>query len=112
MTLEDVLVHLQGDILTPDMRRSTPLSGVFASDLMSDVLAFAHSGTLLLTGLANIHVIRTATLADIAAVIFVQGKRPAHDIIEEARKNALPLATTPFPMFEACARVSTLLDGR
>jgi hypothetical protein len=112
MTLDDVLVRLQGDILTPGVKTAHRFSRVFASDLMSDVLAFAHSGTLLLTGLANIHVVRTATLADIAAVVFVQGKRPADDIIAEALKNDLPLASTPLPMFEACTRMGALLDGK
>lgn len=112
MTLDDVLIRLQGDILTPGLQTAHRFSRVFASDLMSDVLAFAHSGTLLLTGLANIHVVRTATLADIAAVIFVQGKRPADDIIAEALKNDLPLASTPLSMFEACTRMGALLNGK
>jgi hypothetical protein len=78
---------------------------------MSDVLAFADPGSLLLTGLVNSHVVRTSCLADVAAVVFVQGKRPDHGILEQARANSLPLITTRLPMIEACSRIAGLFQG-
>ncbi len=76
-----------------------------ASDLMSDVLAFAKSGTLLLTGLVNPQVIRTAELSEIAAICFVRGKKPQKDAVDLARRKEIPLLATHYSMFEACGRL-------
>jgi len=104
-TLKDVLALLQGDLLTPAGSLELEFSNVFASDLMSDVLAFISPGSLLLTGLVNSHVIRTADLADVAAVVFVQGKRPSAEVVREACEKNLPIISTACSMFEACARI-------
>lgn len=106
MTLKEAVTLIDGDLLTAENGLNIEFSNVFASDLMSDVLAFIEAGSLLLTGLVNAHVVRTASLADVAAVIFVQGKRPAAEIVAEARRNNLPLASTALAMFEACQRLA------
>jgi len=105
VTLKDVLTRVEGELLTPGTSLDGLCPKVFASDLMSDVLKSAEPGSLLLTGLANVHVIRTCSLADMAAVVFVQGKRPDPASIEQARANGLPLIATRLPMFEACSRL-------
>ncbi len=102
MTLKEMMSLLGGDLLTPGINLDLECSKIFASDLMSDVLAFMDPGAILLTGLANTHVIRTACVADVAAVIFVQGKRPDDETIEQAVANGLPLISTSLPTFEAC----------
>ncbi len=77
----------------------------FASDLMSDVLAFATEGSLLLTGLTNAQVIRTAEMLDICAVLFVRGKRPQPEAVQLAAAKGIPLLTTPYILFETCGRL-------
>lgn len=72
-----------------------------ASDLMSDVLAFSRSGSLLLTGLVNVQTIQTAHIAEVDAVVFVRGKRPDQSIISVAKEKRVPLLGTPFSMYEA-----------
>jgi predicted transcriptional regulator len=74
-------------------------------DLMSDVLAFVKSGSLLLTGLTNPQVIRTAEMADIKVVCFVRGKKPDKETVELAKSKNIPLLSTTLPMFEACGRL-------
>ncbi len=106
IVLKDVLALLGGELLTPDACLETVCPKVFASDLMSDVLASAEPGSLLLTSLANSHVISTCTVADLAAVVFVRGKRPLAAVVEEARAKRLPLITTAMSMFEACSTLA------
>jgi hypothetical protein len=108
VTLKDVLARVDGEMLTPGSPLDIPCPKIFASDLMSDVLTSAAPGSLLLTGLANPHVIRTCSVADLAAVIFVQGKRPDAAVVEQALAKGLPLAATRLPMFEACLRLAGL----
>lgn len=72
------------------------------ADLMSDVLAFTKGKTLLLTGLTNCQVIRTAELIDLIGLVFVRGKRPGEDVIRMARENHLPVLLTQLPLYETC----------
>ncbi len=110
IVLKDVLALLDGEVLTPGSSLEIKCPRAFASDLMSDVLTSAAPGSLLLTGLANAHVVCTCSLADIAAVVFVQGKRPDPGVVDEALSKGLPLLATRLPMFEACARLGTLFE--
>jgi hypothetical protein len=112
ITLKDIMTGINGELLTPESPLGLVCPGVFASDLMSDVLTSAEPGSFLLTGLANPHVISTCSVADMAAVVFVQGKRPGADVLEQARAKGLPLIATKLPMFEACSRISALFGGR
>jgi len=71
----------------------------FGSDLMSDVLAFVKTGTILLTGLVNSQVIRTAEMADVTAILFVRGKVPDQDVIDLAKENSIAILTTNYTLF-------------
>ena len=106
IVLKDVLALLEGEFLTPACPLETVFRKVFASDLMSDVLTSAEPGSLLLTGLANAHVVCTCSVADLAGVVFVQGKRPAPDVVTEAGTKGIPLIATRMTMFETCARIA------
>ncbi|MFP4662277.1 MAG: hypothetical protein ACLFPF_08800 [Halanaerobiales bacterium] len=72
------------------------------ADLMSDVLAFSQEKTLLLTGLTNPQVVRTAEITDIKIIIFVRGKRPPLDTVELAREKEIALYLSGKPLFECC----------
>ena len=71
-------------------------------DLMSDVLAFSKDHSILLTGLCNPQVIRTAEMLDIVCVIFVRGKKPDETILEMAKERNLVILETGHRMFSAC----------
>jgi predicted transcriptional regulator len=106
MVLKDILVLVNGELLTPEMDLGIECPGFFASDLMSDVLTFINPGSVLLTGLINPHAIRTACLTDVTAIVFVQGKRPDMKTIDEAREKNLPVISTGLSMFEACSKLA------
>ena len=72
------------------------------SDLMSDVLAFVKEQGLLLTGLQNLQVVRTAEMMDMEAIVFVRGKIPNGEMIAAAERMEMVLMTTELPMFTAC----------
>ncbi|MBE6022757.1 MAG: hypothetical protein E7231_05935 [Cellulosilyticum sp.] len=71
-------------------------------DLMSDVLAFAKEKIVLLTGLINLQVIRTAEMLDIKAIVFVRGKQPTQDMIDLANERGIVLLSTLMPLYPAC----------
>jgi hypothetical protein len=79
------------------------IRGVCGADLMSDVLASSRPKAVLLTGLTNPQVVRTAQIAEFRAIIFVRG--PQAETIDIATQEKMPLITSPFGMFELCGRL-------
>ncbi len=74
----------------------------FGCDLMSDVLAFVNTDTVLLTGAVNPQVIRTCEVVDIHVIVFVRGKKPSEDIIELANCADITLLGTDHSLYDAC----------
>ncbi|GEM_PF-104807 len=104
-TLKEIAEILEGEILNEGDRRDEKVTLAGASDLMSDVLAFMHTGSLLLTGLKNPQVVRTAEMADLCGVVFVRGKHPDEETLSLAKTKGLPLLKSRFTMFESCGRL-------
>ena len=75
------------------------------SDMMSDVLAYVKDQAVLLTGLVNSQVIRTAEMMDMRAILFVRNKQPNEEILALAEQFGIVVMSTPLHMFEACGRV-------
>jgi predicted transcriptional regulator len=107
MTLAEVKKILDADVIVGEDRLDMVVGRAFAADLMSDVLAFAKEGSILLTGLTNPLVVRTADTLDLRVIVFVRGKRPAPDAIKLAKEKNIPLLATRFIMFESCGRLFT-----
>lgn len=72
------------------------------SDMMSDVLAYVKDQAVLLTGLVNSQVVRTAEMMDMKCIVFVRSKLPTEEMIELARESGIVILTTSKRMYEAC----------
>jgi predicted transcriptional regulator len=105
MKLTDVISIVEGDVLSSKIDPDIEIKCVAAADLMSDVLAFAEPGSVLVTGLCNPQVVRTAEMADIVAIVFVRGKIPPLETIELAEEKGIPLVATCYTMFEMSGRL-------
>ena len=105
MILEDIRKILEAEVIVGDELINRDVKMACGCDLMSDVLSFVKSGALLLTGLTNPQVVRTAEMADLAAICFVRGKRPDTETIEMAKSKDIPLLTTHLLLFESCGRL-------
>lgn len=105
MKLKDIERILGAEVIARADLLENDIEMACGSDLMSDVLSFAKSGSLLLTGLTNPQVVRSAEMAELAAICFVRGKKPDRETIEMAESRNIPLLTTPLPMFESCGRL-------
>ena len=100
MKLLEIIKIVNGKILTNKVNLDIENTSCGASDLMSDVLAFVKPSSLLLTGLVHPQSIRTAEMADLAAIIFVRGKTPGQDTIDLAEELRIPLIASPYGMYE------------
>jgi predicted transcriptional regulator len=105
MKLTELIKLVQGEVLTRGVNLEREVKGGCGADLMSDVLAYSQPDAVLMTGLCNKQVVRTAQMADVAAVVFVRDKQPNDDTIQLANETGIPLITTMLGMFEACGRL-------
>lgn len=106
MKLKEVQKVLEANVLTPDMPwEDMEVHSACGSDLMSDVLAFVKDQGMLLTGLVNPQVIRTAEMMDIRVIAFVRGKVPTCEVLELAKSMDMAVFTTEFPLYTACGRL-------
>jgi predicted transcriptional regulator len=103
--LTQIIDMVGGTILTKKARLDLEILSCGASDLMSDVLSFMKPGSLLVTGLVNSQSVRTAEMADLAAIIFVRGKTPGSEAVDLADELGIPLAASPYSMYEMCGRL-------
>ena len=105
MTVAEAVSLLEGQFFCGKEGGDQEILSACGADLMSDVMAFVKERVLLLTGLVNPQVIRTAELLDIHAVIFVRGKSPSADMVEMAAESDIILAGTKHPMFVSCGKL-------
>lgn len=105
MTIRDLATLLEARVLCGEEKLDLEVSSGFASDLMSDVLAFVNDKTVLITGLTNVHVMRTCEMLDIQCVVFARGKVPSEEILEEARDLDIVVLTTHYTCYNTCGRM-------
>ena len=102
MKIRTIAELLNAKVLCGEDRLDNDVTSACGSDMMSDVLAFVKDQSVLLTGLVNAQVVRTADMMDMVCIVFVRGKDPGAEIIELAEDRGIVLMKTPLRMFTAC----------
>ena len=103
MTVNDIAKILNAEAFAcSELMESTEIHSACGSDMMSDVLAYVKDQAVLLTGLVNPQVIRTAEMMDMVCIVFVRSKRPTPEMIELAKESGIVLLCSDKRMYEAC----------
>ena len=102
MTVEDVRAALGARVLVGEEHLDREVRTACGSDMMSDVLAFANPHCVLLTGLCNPQVIRTAEMLDVSCIVFVRGKPLDSEILNLARTKDMCVLHTEKGMYTTC----------
>lgn len=106
MNLKQIAEILNAEIVSGrDKLESTEIPNAYACDLMSDVLAFCPPGAILLTGLTNIQIVRTAQMLDLPAIVFVRGKKPLEETVALAKENSIPILLVRNSLYESCGKL-------
>ena len=105
MKISTIQELLHADVLVGEERLGDHVYSACGSDMMSDVLAFVKEQAVLLTGLVNPQVVRTAEMMDMHCIVFVRGKRPGLDMIELAEERDMVMLCTKMEMFTACGKL-------
>ena len=104
MLLSEVREILKADILTGEENLDREVTSACGSDFMSDVLAYVKNQALLLTGLVNPQVVRTADMMDMKCICFVRGKMPDESVLELARERDIVIMCSPMRLYTAGLR--------
>ncbi|MEN8153345.1 MAG: ATP-binding protein [Acidobacteriota bacterium] len=104
--LNDIKNSLQAEVIVGKNSLDKKISGIYASDLMSDVLAYGKPGSCLLTGLNTIQAAISSYMAEFKAIIFIRGKSPGKDICKFGTDKELVILSTKADMYEACIKIA------
>ena len=105
MELKEIRDVLGAEVLCGEDCLGKEVKKACGSDLMSVVLSFVKSDSLLLTSLTNSQVVRTAEMAEIGAICFVNNERPREETIKLADEKKIPLLATKQLMYECCGQL-------
>ena len=101
MELREIAELLKARVLSSEHMLETEVRNAFCCDMMSDVLAFATNQSVLITGLLNPQVVRTAMMLDMHCIVFIQGKEPTPEIVSLAEANDIVVMVSDESMFRA-----------
>ena len=105
MKVKELVEILNGSVIYGEDYLDRDVYTACGSDMMSDVLAFVKEQAVMLTGLVNPQVVRTAEMMDMKCIVFVRGKKPDLAMIELAEDREIPLIATDLEMFTACGKL-------
>ncbi len=105
MTLREAAEILNAEVITGSGYLDREISSLCGSDMMSEVLAFTNEHAVLLTGLCNPQVFRTAEMLDLMCIIFIRGKMPTEEMLEMANQQHIVVMRTAGGMFNSCGKL-------
>lgn len=102
MKIKTIKELLEADVVCGEEALGRHVYSACGSDMMSDVLAYVKDQAVLLTGLVNSQVIRTAEMMDMICIVLVRSKLPTPEMIELAKESDIVIMSTKKRMYEAC----------
>ena len=105
MKISKIKELLEAEVLCGEDKLGNHVYSACGSDMMSDVLAFVKEQAVLLTGLVNLQVVRTAEMMDMKCIVFVRGKNPPKEVIELADESGIVVLKTDERMYVACGKL-------
>jgi predicted transcriptional regulator len=105
MKIREIASLLGAEVLCGEQHLDEEVQNACGSDMMSDVLAYVKDQGVLVTGLVNPQVIRTAMMMDMHCIVFVRSKRPTPEMLDLAREHHIAVLASCSRMYEACGKL-------
>ncbi len=102
MKIDEIKDMLGAEVLCCEENTGREVYSACGCDLMSDVLAYVKDQAVLLTGLVNPQVVRTAEMMDMICIVFVRSKKPTPEMLELARDSGIVVMSCDKRLYEAC----------
>ncbi|MDD3080849.1 MAG: DRTGG domain-containing protein [Desulfobacterales bacterium] len=105
MKVSEIKDILKATLLSGEGQLDRKIISGGAADRMEEILSGVAEGSVLLTGLTTIDVIRTAKISGVGAVVIVRGKKPPDEVVTLAKSYDLPLLLTSYTLFASVGRL-------
>ena len=105
MKIRDIVNLLDARVLCGEELLEGEVNSAFGCDMMSDVLAFVKEQAVLITGLCNPQVVRTAEMMDMRCIVFVRGKIPPQEVVDLAKESGIVVLATRERMYATCGKL-------
>lgn len=108
MTLAELVEPLGLDVRCAHARLAQSVTGGYASDLLSDVIAHAQPGNVWVTLQIHPNIVAVASMKELAGIILVNGRQPDEETLQKAESEAIPILVSHLPTFELVGRLYSL----
>jgi hypothetical protein len=105
MKLEEIVKACDLQIAHGEELLDREVTGGYASDLLSDVMANSRKGDLWVTLQVHPNIVAVAKLKEIIGIVMINGRKPESETINKAQAEELPILTTDMPAFELIGRL-------
>jgi hypothetical protein len=108
MILNDLVNTLELEVASAHGKLGSEVTGGYASDLLSDVLANSNEGNVWITLQTHLNIVAVASMKELAGIIIVSGRTPQEDTLEKAESEEIPVMISRLPTFELVGRLYNL----
>jgi predicted transcriptional regulator len=81
------------------------VTGGYASDLLSDVIAHTRKGNLWVTIQTHPNIVAVATMKELAGIILTGGREPDAETVQKAEEEGIPILVSSLFTFELVGRL-------
>ena len=108
MKLADLTNRLDLQVRSARAELQRTVTGGYASDLLSDVLANSREGNVWITLQIHQNIVAVASLKELAGIVLVSGREPEEDTVEKAESEGIPVLVSGMSTFELVGRLYEL----
>ena len=111
MKLSEIVEKLNLKVLAGAESLDREATGVYAGDLLSDVMAHSRTGQVWVTLQGHLNVVAVAALKELSGLILINGREPAEDALAKAEEEGLPILQSDLGAYELCGQLYSLMAG-
>ena len=111
MKLREIVERVHFSVRCGEESLESAVTGGYASDLLSDVIANSKAGNVWITMQVHVNIVAVAVLKDLAGIVLVQGRQPAEETLKKAKAEKVTIIVSDLPAFETAGKLYALLDG-
>ena len=111
MKLTELIEKLNLDVRSANENLECEITGGYASDLLSDVLAHGEEGNIWITLQLHKNIVGVASMKDLAGIILVNGREPEPQTLEKAEAENIPVMVSELSTFDLVGKLYNLGVG-
>jgi predicted transcriptional regulator len=111
MKLSSIVENLSLEVKTGKDNLQNNVTGVYISDLLSDVMGNSKEGNIWITLQTHLNIVAVAGLKNLAGIIIINNRQMQEDVLQKAESEKITIMSTPLPAFEVAGKLYQLLNG-